>query len=344
MNSPFRKLFCLSLALLGAVSAATAQDLSSYPSLAASRMREGDDTLRAFADVSAMTRQSVVEVNVNEDAVALGAIVESDGLILTKASELKPGKLTCWLANGRELPARRLATDDDADVALLRVPTNGLKAIRWATETAELGQWAITPNLSSVPQAAGIVSASSRKIRPQRAYMGVVFSRGTPLPEIGEVDAAMGAAKAGLVPGDIIAEIDGTTVTNKDQVYDMLGDFREGQSVKVNIYRGQKHFETNITLITPREGRFAQELIFEEHENRMSGDISSRALGFDSVIEHDTVLEPWMCGGPLVDLDGRAIGLNIARASRVATYALPASLAEHVLRDLKAKAHLPGSH
>jgi S1-C subfamily serine protease len=39
----------------------------------------------------------------------------------------------------------------------------------------------------------------------------------------------------------------------------------------------------------------------------------------------------------LVNLDGKAIGLNIARASRVATYALPAAMVEQVLAKLKAQ-------
>ena len=47
------------------------------------------------------------------------------------------------------------------------------------------------------------------------------------------------------------------------------------------------------------------------------------------------MLQPWLCGGPLVNLDGEAIGLNIARAGRVTTYALPAraNAALHVAGD-----------
>ena len=44
-----------------------------------------------------------------------------------------------------------------------------------------------------------------------------------------------------------------------------------------------------------------------------------------------------MCGGPLVNLDGKAVGLNIARASRVSTYALPARLASRCLERLKSQ-------
>jgi len=37
----------------------------------------------------------------------------------------------------------------------------------------------------------------------------------------------------------------------------------------------------------------------------------------------------------LVNLDGKAIGMNIARASRVTTYALPAGLVKRIYEQLK---------
>ena len=49
------------------------------------------------------------------------------------------------------------------------------------------------------------------------------------------------------------------------------------------------------------------------------------------------MLQPSLCGGPLVNLDSKAIGLNIARAGRVTTYALPAKLVKKILTNLKPK-------
>ena len=53
------------------------------------------------------------------------------------------------------------------------------------------------------------------------------------------------------------------------------------------------------------------------------------------VLQHDTVLRPNQCGGPVVNLDGQAVGVNIARAGRVASYALPASVVLPLLEELK---------
>jgi len=72
----------------------------------------------------------------------------------------------------------------------------------------------------------------------------------------------------------------------------------------------------------------------------LTGAVSERSEGFEQAIEHDTVLQPWLCGGPLVNLDGKAIGINIARASRVTTYALPSRLAKRIFDDLKARSRI----
>jgi S1-C subfamily serine protease len=46
-------------------------------------------------------------------------------------------------------------------------------------------------------------------------------------------------------------------------------------------------------------------------------------------------LQPKDCGGPLVDTEGRAVGINIARALRVTTYALPARIVQETVTALK---------
>ena len=57
--------------------------------------------------------------------------------------------------------------------------------------------------------------------------------------------------------------------------------------------------------------------------------------GFPAALQHDTVLRPKDCGGPVVDLNGHVVGLNIARAGRTATYVLPTEVILPLLDDLK---------
>ena len=55
-------------------------------------------------------------------------------------------------------------------------------------------------------------------------------------------------------------------------------------------------------------------------------DKSGRRDGFSTVILHDANLQTDKCGGPIFDLSGNFLGMNIARNSRVRSYALPSSV------------------
>lgn len=331
----------VALLLAGGVFSASSQDWFNSPGLAKARYRNGEETLRAFEPVSAMTRHSIVKFNVNGETVALGAVVDTNGLVLTKASELKPGKLTCWLATEEEVGAEVLSTDDEEDVALVRVHAEGLKPLRWASEPVSLGEWAITPGIAETPHAVGIVSALPRKIRPQRALMGVRFEFDSPSPRIAEILRGMGAERAGFKKGDVIIALNEIAVTNRAQVVDMVSDQRAGQTLKLRVQRGDKQIEAEVELMVPKFVGNNESSEAERPSAQLSGELSRRAAGFESAIEHDTVLPPWLCGGPLVNLEGQAIGLNIARASRVTTYALSAELVKRILVSLESKVSLP---
>ena len=326
--------------LLGVLApAAVAQDdWGDTTALARSLYRNGEETLRAFKPVSDATRNSIVKLNVDGETVALGAVMDASGLVLSKASELKKGKLTCWLASEKEVAAEVLSVDEDEDVALVRVHARGLKPMQWATEDVTEGQWAITPGVAETPHAVGVISALPRRIRPQQAVIGIRFDRFSSSTRVDEVREGYSADQAGIKPGDVILAVNGTAVTNREAVMETLREFREGQSVKIRVRRAETEFTADMRMMAPGFDPNGVWIYPEATPSRLAGEVSHRGGGFERAIEHDTVLPPWLCGGPLVNLDGRGIGLNIARASRVATYALPAGLVRQLFDKLKAKA------
>jgi serine protease Do len=54
------------------------------------------------------------------------------------------------------------------------------------------------------------------------------------------VQAASPAAKAGIVSGDVIAEVNGTTVKDARDVARGIGEVRPGNTVKLTIRRNGK--------------------------------------------------------------------------------------------------------
>ena len=60
---------------------------------------------------------------------------------------------------------------------------------------------------------------------------------------------------------------------------------------------------------------------------------SDRDSNFPVVFQHDSPLFPEQCGGPICDLRGNVLGINIARESRAASYAIPAKHVRTILDD-----------
>ena len=80
-----------------------------------------------------------------------------------------------------------------------------------------------------------------------------------------------------------------------------------------------------------------RESVFEEKKTRndaMSGRVSKRRTNFPRVIQTDLPLSVRSVGGPLLDLDGRCVGMNIARANRCETFAIPSKELLAVVEDL----------
>jgi len=66
--------------------------------------------------------------------------------------------------------------------------------------------------------------------------------------------------------------------------------------------------------------------------------VSLRRHGFPAVFAHDGRLSPSQCGGPVVNLAGEVIGLNIARADNTRTLAIPAGVLKELVDHLLAQA------
>ena len=58
-------------------------------------------------------------------------------------------------------------------------------------------------------------------------------------------------------------------------------------------------------------------------------------MDFPNALQHDLTIRPDECGGPIVNLDGQVVGVNVARGGRVKSYAITNKDLIEVIGSLK---------
>jgi serine protease Do len=299
--------------------------------------------LAAFRPVIARSSQSTVRVLCQEKEAALGTVVRADGYILTKASELKE-PIACVLKNGKSFAATVVGIEQKNDLALLRISARDLTPIEWAdSKNASTGNWVVTPGNSTEPVAIGVVSVPTRTLTgldralsgrgappPNSGYLGVGIEPSVDGAKISAVEDNGPAAKAGIKPGDVVIAVAGSKVPDPEQLVKLIQAFKPNDQVLMKIKRGAEELELKAKLGKRPSGQFDR----ADFQNNLGSKLSTRRGGFATILQHDTILRPADCGGPIVDIDGKAVGLNIARAGRVESYALPTEVVQAALPEL----------
>lgn len=305
----------------------------------AGRLKNSPEIKRVFRPVVDLAQRATVAVLVNDEQVALGATVTPDGYVLTKASELT-GPVSCRLADGRTLNARVVGKHKDFDLAMLKIDARDLTVLQWNTGgEPTVGQWVASPGLEEIPVAIGVVSVPGRRIPPERGILGISINQTNAGPRITEVYPNSGADEAGLQVGDVITHVSGKEIADGSSLAAAIGKHRPGDMLHLRVRRGDEELAMRARLKYP----FSRLLSRGALQNHLAGKLSTRRAGFPRAMQHDSVLTPQECGGPLVELNGKAVGINIARAGRAASYAIPASEILPLLDDFKSGRLAPGS-
>jgi serine protease Do len=302
-------------------------------SLIAEQMqRRNDESLReAFRPVVAGVHESVVTVRCAGKDVAMGTIVGADGWIITKASQLTD-RITCRLSSGRELPARLVSENEQQDLAMLKVDASAMRVAPWGdAKGLQLGQWVATAGPTSLPIATGVFSVARRMIPSRGMMLGVQLEDDAHGPKVIKVVEESGAARAGIKVNDVILAIAGLPTPSREDLLGALQDHRIGTSLQVKLLREGKEMEVSAIL----GKRPTTQPTRAEIMNQMGGALSLRSNGFPDVFQHDTVLKPTDCGSPLVDLDGKVVGINISRAGRTESYAIPSDVVIGLIEGMK---------
>ena len=296
------------------------------------RLTDGLQVRSAFRETVAAARPATVRILADERNTALGVIVGADGWIVTKASQLT-GAITCQLADRRELKAQIVGVDREYDIALLKVAAQGLTVLQLDAESEpQLGAWLATVGMKPGPLAVGVVSVESREIDRRFGVLGVAFDEGTERPIIEQVFSDTAAAEAGLKEQDELLGINDEQVESRITFIKRVREFSPGDRISLRVRRAGETLTVDALLKGRRPWLMPSR---EDFQNQLGSSLSRRRFGFPRAFQHDTVVKPTDCGGPVVNLDGEVVGLNIARAGRTETYAIPTKTLVDVIKALK---------
>jgi len=293
-----------------------------------------DDVKKVYRDVVARASECTVRVLAEGKQVVLGTVVTNDGHVLTKASQLKDD-VAVAADGGKPLPAEVVGIHQPFDLALLKVEGLKAKPIDWAAKgLPDIGALVASPDATEGTVATGVISVAARRPVEARGFLGIGHEETAEGVAVTAVVPDTAAARAGIVEGDIIEAVDGRAVTTSMDLIQKIGRRNPGDRVELKIRRGNKT-RTVKTELGRREFamRGGERLNFMNH---MGTRLSERRDGFPLVLQHDSFLRPEDCGGPLVDLSGQAVGVNIARAGRVESYAAPATAVQPILAEMLA--------
>jgi len=273
----------------------------------------------------------------------LGVIVDHDGHVLTKASELGDHP-ECVFANGGTHRCKVASIDSDTDLALLRLidPVDAVTPVQWHHDTPwQAGQMVVSPGLDRDVVGVGVIGAKPRSIPPSGSgFLGVVLDResdtdGALIDEVMEDSAAL---SVGLRDGDIVVSVDGDEIDSANDLIRKLRRHNAGDVLWLEVHRPERDTDAPqaITTMSVRVRLNGRPLTLSGRGNHAADrtPVSGRRGNFPKAVRHDTLLRPHECGGPILDSNGRAVGINIARLNRTGSLALPADVVREALDRL----------
>lgn len=275
-------------------------------------------------------RESTVEISGTDSQG--NAAVRTCGTILdtlhiaTKLSEIADcTALECRFADDSKINATLSKFDRTSDLAILTLDAprkfSGVaRALKSGSRTADslvdrIVFSAISPTEIS---AAGIISRADQQEPGLPARFGATMQADSGHLRITELSPNGSVVTAGLKVRDEILRFDGSDEHSLTAVGDLLESYQPGDWIALDIKRGDKEFRVNAQLQHDPSQQFEK----TEFLDGRAGQLSQRRSNLHA-LQHDIAITPKACGGPLLDMHGHIIGINIARRARESTLAIP---------------------
>lgn len=290
---------------------------------------------------------SIAEVFVDSRPVGYALAVDENGHYLAKDSDVgdTSGDVALSMPDGVTVAVTRVARDRSLDLVLLR-STESSVPISWASDgEVALGEIVVSAGRDVEPLSWGVRALDERvagRGDVTAAYLGVGVRELTDeeRKERGVEQGAMvsavlpgsAAARSRLEVGNVVTSIAGSPVSNSDEVGRAVRGHAAGDVVEIRAREAtgaERVLRARLGVRPLQNGPQASTPMYPA---------SRRSSGFGPVLQHDSAVAANRMGGPVVDLDGRVVGMNIARVDRTKTYALPAQAVREAAQRLIAEA------
>ena len=274
-------------------------------------------------------RPSVVEVCCDGRWAGVGVYV-GGGFIVTKASELGAKVSVVLPDDTPNVQVVVAASDPGRDLALLKLLVvdlaGGIAPAVWAdVKDLPVGSIlaAVTPSGFTPPT--GVVCVPARTIPPLPGLVPVSVKDAKGGVEITDtfdfLERWLRKPPFPLRVGDVITHLASVPVANRDEFVKLNGAATlgghprvVGEAVPVTCRRKGKAEVVTVHLHSQRDVPFQRDR-----------PCSYRYSGFPAAIASDLAARPEHCGAPVVDADGRVVGLLIARAPFIESLILPST-------------------
>ena len=284
----------------------------------------------------AAAAQSTVRVWSGKKRLAYGTVIGNGRQVLTKWSEVAYDANTLVVDGpNREVHDTNIVgVYEDEDLAVLEINGNALTPITWSDAKPPLGAFLVAPQPDGKPAAFGVVSVLERNLREtDLAFLGVISDleyKGQGV-KVREVQTKTGAEAAGIKPGDIVLEINGRPISGLMELKSALTGTQPGETASVRVRAGGKNEKTLMVTLGKRPELPKIYNPRLDQMERMGGKISRVRDSFTQVLQSDMRPEPNQIGGPVVDLEGQAIGITIARADRTRSFIMTSAAVKNML-------------
>ncbi|RFZ84160.1 PDZ domain-containing protein [Mucilaginibacter terrenus] len=292
------------------------------------------DVLKKFTNIGHDQRKSCVQIKSlieGQEQLILGTIVMSKistgkrlstGLLISKSSMV--GENPVIILNHKIVRATVLRRDRLNDLVLLStdeklpggVKLNELE--RSATHINSAGSLLISPMPDSTPVVA-VLGSAIVDLPPKSSYgyIGAFTGLDSNGLKFTFIQPNSAAALAGLNIGDGVESIGGHPVNDELDFVKSFGKYMAGDTVLITIKRNDKKMEKMMVL------QYPPQKILNHPAEHFSGGKTLRRDGFKKVFTQDAILTPSQCGGPVYDIEGNFVGINIARFSRANVVIIP---------------------